>query len=493
MKAIIIDDEKLIREGLVSYIDWASLGIEICAVCADSSSGVQAVIEHQPQLILADICLPDASGLDMFRLLRSYGINCQIIFISSYSEFQYAQQAVKLGAFDYLLKPIESDVLYECVKRCVQKIQQENARSFSTCDRSLLEKLLKDSLTNVPQAGSTFLRLAGQAGIPQDSEIFLLASANSKELTRQIFSSSPSPFLSCYQAELSASIGVLCLFSEQKAAKKACGLLSKICLHTPASFTEISFPDSRLSLYQALQDALTELILKNKPATLEKPLFLEECWELSPEVIQNPDPKTIESALYQFFSSYSRKAYHRGHQDFQFECFRFLETLYKQLSHSYGNPLPPNISMHDFIEQLREPDNLYDLFYTLQTAVNKIFSEIRSSCGHNLYARKALAIIRSRYSENLSLKSVAKELHVSPSYLSAVFKEDTGCPFSDYLLAYRMNLALSLVKEGNCRIYEIGGQVGYPDIAQFSKCFKKYFGYSPKQLQSGTYKKAPPT
>ena len=60
-------------------------------------------MEERPKLILADICLPDASGLEMFRQIQDCGLNCQVIFISSYSEFQYAQQAVKLGAFDYLL------------------------------------------------------------------------------------------------------------------------------------------------------------------------------------------------------------------------------------------------------------------------------------------------------------------------------------------------------------------------------------------------------
>ena len=90
--------------------------------------------------------------------------------------------------------------------------------------------------------------------------------------------------------------------------------------------------------------------------------------------------------------------------------------------------------------------------------------------------------MRSRYGESLSLKSVARELHVSPSYLSSVFKADTGYPFSEYLFRYRMNMAYSLVRQGSLRVYEIGERVGYPDVAQFSKGFKKMFGYSPKQL-----------
>ena len=166
IKAMIIDDEKLIREGLVTYIDWAALGVEVCAVCGDCAGAVRAAALHRPQIILADICLPDASGLELFRQIRDCGLKCEAIFISSYSEFQYAQQAVKLGAFDYLLKPIEADVLLDCVRRCAEKIRSTEDGSGQNCDRTVVEKILTDALTNVPQADQTFLHLARLAGAP---------------------------------------------------------------------------------------------------------------------------------------------------------------------------------------------------------------------------------------------------------------------------------------------------------------------------------------
>ena len=138
IKAMIIDDEKLIREGLVTYIDWAALGVEVCAVCGDCAGAVRAAALHRPQIILADICLPDASGLELFRQIRDCGLKCEAIFISSYSEFQYAQQAVKLGAFDYLLKPIEADVLLDCVRRCAEKIRSTEDGSGKNCDRTVV-------------------------------------------------------------------------------------------------------------------------------------------------------------------------------------------------------------------------------------------------------------------------------------------------------------------------------------------------------------------
>mgnify|MGYP005748768237 CR=1 FL=1 len=484
MKAIIIDDEKLIREGLVTYIDWASLDIEVCAVCADSTQGVQAAIEHRPQIILADICLPDCSGLDMFRQIRSYGLNCQIIFISSYSEFQYAQQAVKLGAFDYLLKPIEADTLYDCVKRCAEKVSTEKIQNPAFCDRNLLEKLLSDGLANIPQADQTFFHLVWKAGVPQNADVFLLVSTNKEDLYQKFRFIRTSSELYSYSASLSAHIHVICIFAQP--GLNRFDLKQALSSRESADFSwiQISLDETDSILYISLQQALARLILRTKPTGMKEMYFAADTLEFEPQVIQNPEPKYIEHALYQFFDFCIHKQWTNRLLDFQFECFNFLENIYNQLSQYYGLPLPSTIDMHSFIGQLREQKNIYDLFFTLKSILSSLFGEVRRSCSHSPYTRKALSIIRSRYKESLSLKFVAKELHVSPSYLSSVFKEDMGCPFSDYLFSYRMNIALTLVKQGNCKIYEIGEMVGYPDIAQFSKCFKKQFGYSPKQMQN---------
>ena len=222
IKAMIIDDEKLIREGLVTYIDWAALGVEVCAVCGDCAGAVRAAALHRPQIILADICLPDASGLELFRQIRDCGLKCEAIFISSYSEFQ---QAVKLGAFDYLLKPIEADVLYDCVRRCAEKIRSTKDPGGQNCDRTVVEKILTDALTNVPQADQTFLHLARLAGAPEGSRPFLLVSVTGEA---PVVGLSPGaglppgtgvpagfdlPVLAAYQARVSDQVACCCFFT----------------------------------------------------------------------------------------------------------------------------------------------------------------------------------------------------------------------------------------------------------------------------------------
>lgn len=493
IKAIIIDDEKLIREGLVTYIDWASLGIQICAVCGDGAGGIQAVVEHRPQIILADICLPDISGLDMFRQIRSCGLACQVIFISSYSEFKYAQQAVKLGAFDYLLKPIEADVLYDCVKRCANKVAAGKPAAGTEVDRALAERILYDALTNVPQADRTFLNLCRQLGISEAARPFLLVSVTGGLQPGGFqpgglqpgggqLDTLPGPFPcritvpAYYQARMSELVNCICFFTESadtKAVKRK----------WPAGTILFHCTDPAVSLYTCLQQALCRLVLHTIPPQNTEDCFIPERGELAPRIIHSLDDAALKTALDQFFLFCHRNNWTLKHLDFQFECFKFLENIYKQLTYYYGLPLPASLDMHDFIDRLRRPNNIYDLYLALCHILTTAFAAIKKDSCQSPHTRKALAIIRGRYRESLTLKSVARELHVSASYLSAVFKEDTGCPFSDYLFSYRMNLAYTLVKEGAFRIYEVGEQVGYPDVAQFSKAFKKQFGVSPKQMK----------
>ena len=480
IKAMIIDDEKLIREGLVTYIDWEALGVEVCGVCGSCMEGLRMALEKRPQLILADICLPDASGLEMFEQIHGCGLMCQVIFISSYSEFKYAQQAVKLGAFDYLLKPIEADVLYDCVRRCVGKIRDTKAGRQPAYDRAGAGKVLYDVLTGGRQTDEAFFFVTEQMGVPKGCRPFLGVSVDQVDFFGEGRAAESFPVLAFLDARISERIVCCCFFTMPNQEEQVYEEMARVLEESVSE--AVCLCDKNLSLGAYLQQMLCGLLLGKAGDKKCMPLYLPEKQSLAPEVIKSLDEQELKSGVFQFLEFCRGNHWTASYLDFQFECFKFLENVYKQLAWVYGSPLPSAVDMHAFIEQMRRPNNVYDLFFVLLGILEMVFAEVRRDCFQSPYTRKVLAIMRSRYGESLSLKSVARELHVSPSYLSSVFKADTGYPFSEYLFRYRMNMAYSLVRQGSLRVYEIGERVGYPDVAQFSKGFKKMFGYSPKQL-----------
>lgn len=377
-------------------------------------------------------------------------------------------------------------MLWDCVRRCAEKIRRTKDGGGQSYDRAVVEKILTDALTNVPQADQTFLHLARMAGVPEDGTPLLLVSVTGSPPDTGALTHFDPPVLAAYQARVSDQVACCCFFTAPELERTALSAAEKALEGSADMAVRLCLTEADSSLYAHLQQALCDLLLKRLPAPPSRPLFDPAQQNLAPEVIKGLDLESLNTALSQFLRFCRDNRWTCKHLDFQFECFKFLETIYKQLTWVYGLPLPGSLDMHVFIERLRKPNNLYDLFTALEQILTLVFTEVRRDSCQSPYTKKTLAIIRSRYGESLSLKSVARELHVSPSYLSSVFKDDTGCPFSDYLFLHRMNIAYDLVRQGNLRIYEIGEQVGYPDVAQFSKCFKKQFGYSPKQLQNAS-------
>lgn len=125
MRILIIDDDVQIREGITEGIDWSSLGIEEVRNCGDGASGLVIYEEFRPDIILADVRMPEMDGLEFLRRIREKDENVKVIMISGYSDFEYLKSAIKYGAEDYELKPIKVKNLIGLISRTKQKIIQE--------------------------------------------------------------------------------------------------------------------------------------------------------------------------------------------------------------------------------------------------------------------------------------------------------------------------------------------------------------------------------
>lgn len=110
------------------------------------------------------------------------------------------------------------------------------------------------------------------------------------------------------------------------------------------------------------------------------------------------------------------------------------------------------------------------------------FSTNRTS--QNTYVEAAIQYIRGHYREDISISTVARDLEISEGYLSRMFKKETNYTFTNYLIYYRLRLAMELLKDCRVRVYEVADQVGYSDTAYFSAQFKKTVGLSPSEYQS---------
>lgn len=122
MKVVVVEDEDLVRRGIVLTVDWAGVGCAVVGEAADGMAGLEVIRANQPDLIITDIKMPRLDGIEMIRRLREEGCRAYVILLTAYSDFSYAQAAVKLGAVDYLLKPFQDGELEEAVTRLRERV-----------------------------------------------------------------------------------------------------------------------------------------------------------------------------------------------------------------------------------------------------------------------------------------------------------------------------------------------------------------------------------
>ena len=129
VKVMIIDDEEIIREGLKKTVDWEGMDCTIIGEAEDGASGLKAALSLKPELIFTDIRMPGVDGLQMMARLREMKLPCKVIILTGFRDFEYAQEAVKQGAFRFLLKPVRSEDLKLAISDAVKEIKTDRSKN----------------------------------------------------------------------------------------------------------------------------------------------------------------------------------------------------------------------------------------------------------------------------------------------------------------------------------------------------------------------------
>ncbi|GAE32501.1 response regulator transcription factor [Alkalihalobacillus hemicellulosilyticus] len=149
-KVLIADDEMIIREGIKESVDWDQLNLNVVADAEDGEEALELAVEHQVDILLADLNMPIMNGLTLIKHLREELPNCKVIIITGHDEFSYAQEALRLSVVDYIIKPVETKELYRVLDEVCQKLMYLENRQQEIEQRS------KQLERNVPLLRETF-------------------------------------------------------------------------------------------------------------------------------------------------------------------------------------------------------------------------------------------------------------------------------------------------------------------------------------------------
>ena len=130
LKIFIIDDEYFERQSLIRNINWSSLDIKVSGEANNGLSAFETISKEAPDIAIVDINMPKMNGLDLISLLNENNISCKYIILTGYDEFEYAQKAIKLNVFDYILKPINYENLEKCLRNLSAQIYSERQQTL---------------------------------------------------------------------------------------------------------------------------------------------------------------------------------------------------------------------------------------------------------------------------------------------------------------------------------------------------------------------------
>lgn len=153
-KVVVVEDEKLVRQGIVHGTDWSKIDCMVAGAAEDGEEGLETIRKYHPDIIITDICMPKMNGIEMVKILREEDVDAVVIFLTAYEEFSYAQAAVKLDAADYLLKPFEDGQLEAAVERILKKSKKaatEEKNPECTLTKGDKSKYIMDAIAYIEE------------------------------------------------------------------------------------------------------------------------------------------------------------------------------------------------------------------------------------------------------------------------------------------------------------------------------------------------------
>lgn len=506
LKVLIVDDEQLIRRCLQNEIPWSEHDIEVMATAKNGVEALKLLREMEIDVVITDIKMPRMTGIELIENALSRGITSRFIILSGYGEFEYAKQAVNLGACSYLLKPIEPSELLEAVIKIRDKIHAENHTLssffrkivFGTCTGVEYDQGLND----FPQLRDVYFGvLLVQVDIlchsqgrhfyqnlqellnnwQQTGDNFVLVDDSPQNIISIIFDTD--------KVRLEAQI--------EKAAK---GLQDFFFMRDFLAFTVAkgdicsATGDIEKSYFSALKYSNLKYVKGNSLV-----LGAESCfkgWKPGNNTLREVEKALIHDVLI------NDKMRMREHVEALFEEFGREKVTYEQLrlviSNITGDLLYQDIFTQINVEQINEviQENFAQLFimndidelkYKFNSMLLKIgaFLNQRHGSSSEQIVQKVKEYVGRNYSDKkLSLSTIAKELNFTPAYLSALFSNLCGFSLSYYINQIRIEKAKYRLQCGDSKINNIANDIGYENTTYFSTIFKKYIGVSPKEYRS---------
>ncbi len=484
-KAVLVDDEPIIVNGLMEALDWEGYDIEIAYHTTSATAALQYILEHPVHVVITDVSMPDMDGLTLTRCIKEAKPSVYVLILSAYNNFDYVKAALRYGAENYLLKPLDTNELSDSISQIIgslhtrEQLNGDYSRAAMTFRNSFVEQWIKKLLTDEDLSTK-----ADMLGINLEAPLYsvvIFTFRNRNEASMALFLDF---FLQHILGSFTANFyfdtpfRLVCVLSPVKEHvtpfRDTLPELLEKARHSGLSLFVITGPDV---------ENYTEVSLSyNAARALEfmeytKCLHLQAtaCADLDSSLqqilaLQGSEPNSVTAAMKPLYARYgcenvgyalmSRALFHLcpEPEELPDRCPEMVNFLGNLDQSSFSSD--PDSVIHDFL-----------------TLADKLSLVSATACSPMIDV--VIHAIQSFSDKNLSLKTIAARLNVSPSYLGAMFRQQTGMYFNDYLAKARIDYAMKLLSTTDLKVKDIVEKCCFASQTYFNRSFKRFYGTSP--------------
>ncbi|WP_058303691.1 response regulator transcription factor [Gorillibacterium timonense] len=462
IKAAVVDDERLVRKGFISFIDWAAFGVVIVGEAGDGREALKLLESQDIDLLFVDISMPGMSGFELIRHIRLLYPHTRSVVLTCHHEFDYVQEALRLGAVDYIVKTLlEAENADETIGRLVERLKWEDSIRH-TSPRGEAERITTDKAL-------VFASLSPDEGV--EKLIRLAFMKNISILTLGDMWISPlNPSFSLEEAR-----------RELQAAHYGQWLVAQISGLRNVAFRELEEECAaklRQAVFYSLDghaaiSCLPYTELKSTASEAAKPSCadaLEGVQELRWTLDQTEWEKLMTS-FHQQKPHYTRFSA-CGRQLLQVWS-PFLLQPDEQLSLEQG--LSENRSLRQWKNWLR---GFADI--SARRMIELGFTKEVMTCMF-----RAVRYMAEYAGQKINQNDVATSIGMSRGYFSHCYARFAGIPFGESLRNMRIERAKRWLKETDLAVGEVAFRSGFEDERYFSRLFRERIGVLPSEYRAG--------
>ena len=512
---MIVDDEPVIRNGLANFIDWKQLNCQVVYVARDGLDACENIKIYAPDIVITDLKMPELDGIDLAKYIHENHKEICVIILSGYSNFSYAQQGMRYGVINYLLKPVSEHQLYDAVKKAcciIESYRNHNQyiRELENINIKNAELILNHSLRNIFLSSPT--EISAQYDIFYESTVFpcnyivvvfeiipsdsfdcsvenaLQKNTNMTNMIALIFKNIKHTVVYTHYN----TVAVLAQFDANSSPEYA----KELIINTLSDFDTIkklvpyslvigisSVYNSPASLPEAYLEAEEKILLEKhvsenemKKTRKDTPNIYHK--QIDP-IIEQIKAANIDKATHLTYDLFDKFAADKTHLTTIKNNIILLCSLCNQQLDLYS--LSPYEDIYLKVILSKDITSLKSLTVEFIDAAIEIINQSRS--GTTDLVMIAQKYITENYMNSISLNDIASHLHVNASYLSRLYKRKVGITITDELSRMRIESAKKLLLDTDFRIYEIAEKSGINDPVYFTQLFRKHTGVNPKEFR----------